>query len=80
MKTVNVIGAAGVATIIVLAGIGIVGAAPSLLVQSASATNVTTATASVGGGEQEAVSSTTTTNNASNALLGRLFSYDEGKM
>jgi hypothetical protein len=75
MKTVNIMGAAGVATIIVLAGIGIVGAAPSLLVQSASATNVTTATTSVGG-EQEAVSSTaTTTNNASNALLGRLFSY-----
>ncbi|MDQ3853735.1 MAG: hypothetical protein M3299_12975, partial [Thermoproteota archaeon] len=38
-----------------------------------------TTTTSVGGGEeQEAVSSTaTTTNNASNALLGRLFSYDE---
>jgi hypothetical protein len=31
------------------------------------------------GGEQEAVSSTTTTSNASNALLGRLFSYDEGE-
>ncbi|HJU35003.1 MAG TPA: hypothetical protein VJ695_07760 [Nitrososphaera sp.] len=34
------------------------------------------------GGEQEAVISTTTTtttNNASNALLGRLFSYDEGE-
>ena len=76
MKTVNIMGAAGVATIIVLAGIGIVGAAPSLLVQSASATNITTATTSVGGGEQEAVSSTSpTTNNASNALLGRLFSY-----
>ena len=78
MKTVNIMGAAGVATIIVLAGIGIVGAAPSLLVQSASASNVTTATTSVGG-EQEAVSSTATTNNASNALLGRLFSYDEGE-
>ena len=38
----------------------------------------TTTTTSVGGGEQEAVSSTTTTtttSNASNALLGRLFSY-----
>ena len=35
-----------------------------------------TTTTSVGGGEQEDVSSTaTTTNNASNALLGRLFSY-----
>jgi len=40
----------------------------------------TTNTTSAGGGEQEAVSSTTTTiNNASNALLGRLFSYDEGE-
>jgi hypothetical protein len=37
--------------------------------------NTTTTTPSVGGGEQEALSSTTTTNNASNALLGRLFSY-----
>ena len=38
--------------------------------------NTTTATPSVGGGEQEALSSTSpTTNNASNALLGRLFSY-----
>ncbi len=79
MKTVNIMGAAGVATIIVLAGIGIVGAAPSLLVQSASATNVTTATTSVGGEQEGAVSSTATTNNASNALLGRLFSYDEGE-
>jgi hypothetical protein len=66
--------------IIALAGIAIVAAsAASLLVQSASATNnVMTNTSSVGGGEQEAVSSTTTTtNNASNALLGRLFSYGE---
>jgi hypothetical protein len=36
--------------------------------------NTTTTTASAGGEEQEAVSGTTT-NNASNALLGRLFSY-----
>ncbi|MDQ3854325.1 MAG: hypothetical protein M3299_16025, partial [Thermoproteota archaeon] len=78
MKTVNVMEAAEVATIIMLAGIGIVGVAPSLLVQSASATNATTATTSVGE-EQEAVSSTATTNNASNAILGRLFSYDEGE-
>jgi hypothetical protein len=43
---------------------------------SASTTGNNTTT-SVGGGEQEAVSNTTatTTNNASNALLGRLFSY-----
>ncbi len=37
--------------------------------------NTTTTTTSAGEEEQEAVSSTTTTNNASNALLGRLFSY-----
>ena len=49
---------------------------------SASTTgNATTATTTtLVGGEQEAVSNTaTTTNNASNALLGRLFSYDEGE-
>jgi len=41
--------------------------------------NTTTTTTSVVG-EQEAVSSTTTaTSNVSNALLGRLFSYDEGE-
>jgi hypothetical protein len=46
---------------------------------SAATTTITTTT-SPEGGEQEAVSSTTTTtNNASNALLGRLFSYDEGE-
>ena len=43
--------------------------------------NTTTTTTSAGEEEQEAVSSTATTitNNASNALLGRLFSYDEGE-
>ena len=50
---------------------------------SASITGNTTAiTTTSAGGEQEAVGSTTTTtttNNASNALLGRLFSYDEGE-
>ncbi|HEY1249517.1 MAG TPA: hypothetical protein VGE97_11055 [Nitrososphaera sp.] len=40
--------------------------------------STTTNTTSVEG-EQEAVSSLTTTNNTSNALLGRLFSYDEGE-
>jgi hypothetical protein len=51
------------------------------LVSASTAGNNTTATTTpVGGGEQEAVSSmNTTTNNASNALLGRLFSYDEGE-
>jgi hypothetical protein len=53
----------------------------SIMVTAPSAATTTTiTTTSVGGGEQEAVSSTTTTtNNASNALLGRLFSYDEGE-
>jgi hypothetical protein len=49
----------------------------TLVSASASGNTTTTNTTSVGG-EQEAVSSTTTTNttnNASNALLGRLFSY-----
>jgi hypothetical protein len=46
---------------------------------SASTTgNSTTTTTTSVGGEQEVISSTTT-NNASNALLGRLFSYDEGE-
>jgi hypothetical protein len=52
----------------------------TLVSASTTGNNTTTTTTSVGGGEQEAVSSTnTTTNNASNALLGRLFSYDEGE-
>ena len=56
--------------------------APTTALVSASTTdnNTTTTTTSAGGGDQEAVSSTiTTTNNASSALLGRLFSYDEGE-
>ena len=50
----------------------------TLVSASTTGNNTTTTTTSEGGGEQEAVSSTTT-NNASNALLGRLFSYDEGE-
>ena len=49
------------------------------LVSASTTGNNTTTTATSVGGEQEAASSTTTTNNASNALLGRLFSYDEGE-
>ena len=50
--------------------------ATTLVSASITGNNTTTTTTSVGGGEQEAVSSTSpTTNNASNALLGRLFSY-----
>src|ERR671922_770990 len=46
----------------------------------AAATTMRTTATSVGGEEQEAAgNTTTTTNNASNALLGRLFSYDEGE-
>jgi hypothetical protein len=68
-----------VATIFILA---IIFASTTTLVSASITGNNTTATTTpVGGGEQEAVSSmnTTTTNNASNALLGRLFSYDEGE-
>src|SRR5215210_8801041 len=51
----------------------------TLVSASTTGNNTTTTTTSVGG-EQEAVSSTTTTtSNVSNALLGRLFSYDEGE-
>jgi hypothetical protein len=65
------------ATIFTLA---IVFASTTTLVSASTADNNTTATTTPVGGEQEAVSSmNTTTNNASNALLGRLFSYDEGE-
>jgi hypothetical protein len=65
------------ATIFTLA---IVFASTTTLVSASTAGNNTTATTTPVGGEQEAVSSmNTTTNNASNALLGRLFSYDEGE-
>jgi hypothetical protein len=53
----------------------------TIIISPVSATttgNSTTTTTTSIGGEQEAISSTTT-NNASNALLGRLFSYDEGE-
>jgi hypothetical protein len=58
----------------------IFGSTITLVSASTIGNNATTTTTSVGG-EQEAVSSTTTTanNNVSNALLGRLFSYDEGE-
>jgi biopolymer transport protein ExbD len=67
-----------VATIVILT---IIFASTTTLVSASTTGNTTTTTTtSVGGGEQEAVSSTTTTtSDASNALLGRLFSYDEGE-
>src|SRR5688500_409236 len=52
----------------------------TLVSASTTGNNTTATTTSVGGEEQEALSSTTTpTNNVSNAVLGRLFSYDEGE-
>lgn len=56
-------------TIIALAGNAIALAAPSLLVQSASATDVVTNTSTEGA----TANTTTTTNNVSNYPLGRLF-------
>jgi hypothetical protein len=52
----------------------------TLVSASTTGNNTTTTTTSVGG-EEEIVSITNTTinNNVSNALLGRLFSYDEGE-
>ena len=60
------------ATIFTLA---IILASTTTLVSASITGNNTAATTTSVGGEQEALSSTTTTNNASNALLGRLFSY-----
>jgi hypothetical protein len=66
-----------VATIFTLT---IVFASTTTLVSASTTGNNTTTTTTSVGGEQEAVSSmNTTTNNGSNALLGRLFSYDEGE-
>jgi hypothetical protein len=65
------------ATIFALA---IILASNTSLVSASITGNNTTTTTTSAGGEQEAVSSmNTTTNNTSNALLGRLFSYDEGE-
>ncbi len=64
---------AAAATIFTLAII--LASSTTTLVSASTAGNNTTATTTSVGGEQEALSSTTTTNNASNALLGRLFSY-----
>jgi hypothetical protein len=60
------------ATIFTLA---IILASTTTLVSASTTGNNTAATTTSVGGEQEALSSTTATNNASNALLGRLFSY-----
>ncbi|HEX6281732.1 MAG TPA: hypothetical protein VFZ67_05845 [Nitrososphaera sp.] len=62
--------------------LAIIFASTTTLVSASTTGNTTTIiTTSVGGEQEEAVSSTTNTtnNNVSNALLGRLFSYDEGE-
>ena len=80
MKILNALGVIVAVTIIAaLAGIAVVAAA-SLLVQSASATDVTMTSTTVGGGEEEAVNTTTATNNVSNAVLGSLFLTGEDKL
>ena len=76
MKTLGIIVA--VTIIIALGGIAAL-ASVLLLVQSASATTDVLTTTTVGGAEQEAVGGSANTNNVSNALLGPLFSYDEGE-
>jgi hypothetical protein len=57
----------------------IIFASTTTLVSASTIVNSNTTITNSVGGEQEAASSTTTTNNTSNALLGRLFSYDEGE-
>jgi hypothetical protein len=78
MTTLSIIRLILAVTIIALAGIAIAAVA-SLLVQSASATDVMTETVR----EEEALSNTstsTTTNNNSNAVLGSLFLTGEDKL
>jgi hypothetical protein len=81
MRTLSSIGLGIALTIIALAGISVVTAAASFLAQHASAASTDIMTNTIVG-EVETVSTTATTtinNNISNALLGRLFSYDEGE-
>jgi hypothetical protein len=68
--------AAAAATIFTLT---IIFASTTTLVSASTIVNSNTTITNSVGGEQEAGSSTTTTNNASNALLGRLFSYGEAE-
>jgi hypothetical protein len=81
VRTLSSIGLGIALTIIALAGISVVTAAASFLAQHASAASTDIMTNTIVG-EVETVSTTATTtinNNISNALLGRLFSYDEGE-
>ena len=66
-----------IATIVILTKIF---ASTTTLVSASTIVNSNTTITNSAGGEQEAASSSmTTTNNASNALLGRLFSYGEAE-
>src|SRR5215218_9854722 len=80
MTTLSVIELILAVTIIALAGIAIVAAVASLLVQSASATNVMTETVGEEGALNTPSTSTTTNNNNSNAVLGSLFLAGEDKL
>src|SRR5215218_447717 len=80
MNLLNVTWLIVAVTIIALGGTVVIAGAPSLLVQFASATDVTNTTMGRRGGEAGATTdSTTTTNNISNAVLGPLFSFGEGE-
>ena len=80
MNLLNVTWLIVAVTIIALGGIVVIAGAPSLLVQFASATDVTNTTMGRRGGEAGATTdSTTSTNNISNAVLGPLFSFGEGE-
>jgi hypothetical protein len=82
MKILNVTWLIVVVTIIALDGIVVTAGAPSLLVQLASATDVTTTTIGGQGGEEGGATtdSTTTANNISNVVLGSLFLTGEDKL
>jgi hypothetical protein len=81
MKILNVTRLILAMTIIALGGIVVTAGAPSLFVQLASATDVTTVTmGGQGGGGVATTDRTTATNNVSNAVLGSLFLTGEDKL
>ncbi|HJU94786.1 MAG TPA: hypothetical protein VJ643_02030 [Nitrososphaera sp.] len=83
MKILNVTRLILTVTIIALVGIVVTAGAPSLLVQLASATDITAATTGGQGGEGGVATTDRTTaaaNNVSNAVLGSLFLSGEDKL
>jgi hypothetical protein len=80
MKILNVTRLILAMTIIALGGIVVTAGAPSLLVQLASATDVTTATMGGQGGGVATTDRTAAANNVSNAVLGSLFLTGEDKL